>query len=165
MTEHVPDGLLQAFVDGEVGEQLAVHIAEHIDSCPGCSTRATALEPLAAAFAAMEDPVPPSDLAMSVLATLGEPEPLPIKEVGVGVSLLLSAALLTTAFGNPLLDATDVGAILGALGALSRGLSVSFGSFPMVLAAVTVLALVGGLITLRYSGMPGISPNTVRRAP
>ena len=68
MSQHVPDDLLAAFVDGEVSEQLAVHIAEHLDDCPACSAQAVALEPLAAAFAAVEDPRVPADLVASILA-------------------------------------------------------------------------------------------------
>ena len=68
MSQHVPEDLLAAFVEGEMGEQLAIHIAEHIDACPRCATRAAGLEPLAAAFAAVEDPVTPEDLVSAVLA-------------------------------------------------------------------------------------------------
>ena len=38
MNQHVPDDLLIAFVDADVGEQVAVHIAEHLDGCPACAT-------------------------------------------------------------------------------------------------------------------------------
>ena len=97
MSQHVPEDLLQDFVDGEVGEQLAVHIAEHIDACPSCATRAAGLEPLAAAFAAVRDPVPPPTLVASILARLDEPDRVPIPEIGIGVSLLLAAGLIVAA--------------------------------------------------------------------
>src|SRR5688500_20047826 len=88
MSQHVPEDLLASFVEGEVGEQLAVHIAEHLDGCPACATRAAGLEPLAAAFAAVLDPVPPLGLAQAILARLDEPDRLPVLEIGIGAGLL-----------------------------------------------------------------------------
>ena len=44
-SQHVPEDLLQAFVEGEVGEQLAVHIAGHLDECPACAQFAIVTEP------------------------------------------------------------------------------------------------------------------------
>jgi anti-sigma factor RsiW len=166
MSRHVTDDLLRSFVDADVGEEMAVHIADHLDECPACATRAASLEPLATAFAAMEDPEPPPDLAASVLAAVQEPERLPIMEIGLGAGLLLSAALLTTAFGNPLGMAADVGVLISALGTMGRGLAAGLGSSQVVLAVGTVVALVGCLLTVRYaSSLPLPRNDALRRIP
>ena len=149
--QHVPEDLLQAFVEGEVGEQLAVHIAGHLDECPSCATRAAGLEPLAAAFAAVSDPVPPADLAARVLARADEPERLPLAEIGVGAGLLLVAALLLLGIDSPLSLAADAGVALSVVTAVGRTVSAALGSFQFVVAVSTLAALAGGLATLYYA--------------
>lgn len=151
MSQHVPDDLLQAFVDADVGEQLAVHIAEHIDFCPACATRAAGLEPLAAAFAAIRDPVPPPALVASVLARLDEPERLPLPEIAIGVSLLLSAVALVVLLDNPLSLVIEAGITLNTLATLARGAATALGSFPVTLVVSTGVALVGAIATLHFS--------------
>ena len=156
MSQHVPEDLLQAFVDGEVGEQLAVHIAEHVDGCPSCATRAAGLEPLAAAFAAVLDPVPPSGLPQTILKRLEEPERLPVLEVGVGAGLLGCAAFLALGLESPLALAAELVVVLNALLTLARGLSTALGSFQFALVASTAATLAGALVTLHYAA--GSSP-------
>lgn len=169
---HVPDDLLQNFVDGEIDEQLAVHIAEHVDSCPSCSTRAAGLEPLGIAFAAASDPTPPPDLAARILAAAEEPERLPLPEIGIGLALLASAAVLAgVGTGDPLTLVADLVVAAQALAAMGRGIGVAMGSFQLALAATTAFALAGGVLTLRYAALPpapdllaGSDPD-LRRAP
>lgn len=151
MTQHVPEDLLQAFVDADVGEQLAVHIAEHIDACPACATRAAGMEPLAAAFAAVCDPVPPANLVSSILVRLDEPERLPLPEIAVGISLLLSAAALILAMDGPWALVVEAGIALGTLSTLARGAAMALGSFPTALAVSTAVALLGALATLHFA--------------
>jgi predicted anti-sigma-YlaC factor YlaD len=151
MSQHVPEDLLQAFVEGEVGEQLAVHIAGHLDECPACATRAAGLEPLAAAFAAMSDPVTPPDLAARVLARAAEPERLPVAEIAVGAALLMVAALLLLGLDSPLSLAADAGVALSVVTAVGRTASAALGSFQVVAAVSTLAALAGGLATLYYA--------------
>jgi anti-sigma factor RsiW len=163
MNQHVPEDLLQSFVDADVDEQLAVHIAEHLDGCPSCSTRAAGLEPLGAAFAAATDPEPPPELAARILAAVDEPERLPVPQIALGLGLLGAAALLVSiGMGSPWVLAADIVAALQATAALGRGLSVALGSFQLALAATTAVTLAGALLTLRYAALP--SPE-LRRIP
>lgn len=151
MSQHVPDDLLASFVDGEVGEQLAVHIAEHLDDCPACATRAAGLEPLGAAFAAIDDPVPPPELAREVLERVAEPERLPVLEIGVGAALLVSAAALATLLESPLGMAVELGVVLHGLATLTRALAAGLGASSLLLTVATFLALAGCAITARLA--------------
>lgn len=151
MSEHVPEDLLAAFVEGEVGEQLAIHIAEHLDSCPSCLNRAAGLEPLHAAFAAMPDPEVPEDLVAAVLAEAAEPERLPVTELGVGAALLAAAGFVAAVFGNPVGMAVDFGVVLMALGDVLRVIAVGLESSATVLIAVTLLATMGLFVTARLA--------------
>lgn len=143
---HVPDDLLQAFVDCEVDEQLAVHVAEHLDDCPACATRAAVLEPLGAAFAAADDPFVPDDLVQSVLAELRSPAPVvvaarsPLLEIGVGSGLIVMAASLVLLFGQPIQAAIRVGLALDALGTVASKVPLA-GMVPMLLLAFTFFVL------------------------
>ena len=83
MSEHVPTDLLEAFVEGHVPEQLACHIAEHLDSCPGCLNRVTALEPLSPVFASAKDPVLPEDLVTAILIEAESPAARPVVELAL----------------------------------------------------------------------------------
>ncbi|MEQ1501722.1 MAG: zf-HC2 domain-containing protein [Myxococcota bacterium] len=167
MSQHVPEDLLQAFVDGEVSEQIAVHVAEHLDACPACATRATGLEPLAAAFASVRDPAPPPALAAAILAKLDEPERLPVAEIGVGAGLLAVASLLAFGMASPLSLLAELGVLLNASEAVVRGVSTALwtsyvGSIHTALAATTVATLAGALLTLHYAALPS---SALRRIP
>lgn len=107
MSRHVTEELLRKFVDGRVDDEVAVAVALHIDACPWCCTRAASLEPLHAAFAAIDDPVCPPQLADEILAALHAPPPqaplerAPTAEIGAATCLLTAAALLLVALGDP----------------------------------------------------------------
>lgn len=147
---HVPEDLLQAFVDGDVGEQVAVHVAEHLDSCPSCATRAAGLEPLAAAFAAVEDPVPPAELVPAVLARARQPDRMPMLEIGVGVALIAAAALLAVGLQTPAGFLAELGEAAQAAEAVSRGIMASLGS-SWVLLLLTMSAGAGVAATLQIA--------------
>lgn len=151
MSQHVPEDLLQAFVDGEVGEQLAIHIAEHLDVCPSCLNRASGLEPLSSAFAALPDPEVPDDLVAAVLAEASEPERVPTTEIGIGSGLLVAAVFVITAFGNPIEMAADLGVVLSALGDVGRVLATGLASSSAALSAASALAILGLLFTVRIA--------------
>ena len=161
MSQHVPEDLLQAFVEGDVGEQLSVHIAQHVDDCPSCATRAAGLEPLAAAFAAVEDPVCPEGLTEAVLTQFAQPERVPFLEIVVGASLLAAAAVLAMGVHSPIAMATDVSVILNAVATLGSGLGASLGSFQLALVASTLFAALGCGITLHFA-TAGTEPEAVR---
>jgi anti-sigma factor RsiW len=148
--QHVPQDLLASFVDGDVGEQLAVHIAEHLDGCPSCATRAVSMEPLAAAFAAVDDPEPADWLVTAVLEELALPARRPTQELAIGTALLGSAALLVAGTGDPVGTAVNLGVIIrAALGAL--GSVVSSNGSAALLTLSGLATLVGCIIAARLA--------------
>ncbi len=163
MSQHVPTDLLQAFVDGDVGEQLSIHIAQHIDDCPACATQATGLEPLAAVFAAVEDPVAPPGMTQIVLSQLDRPERAPTLEIAVGASLLACAAILALGIGDPATLAADLNVLAGAVGVLGRSLQASLGSFQLALTLCTIFSGLGAAPTLYVATSPAKAP--ARRLP
>ena len=163
MSQHVPDDLLAAFTDGEVGEQLAVHIAEHLDNCPACATRATGLDPLAAAFAAMIDPSPPPDLSASILKALAAPESIPRTEIALGFIFLAAAAIVAVAMGSPTGLAVEFGVVLKAMSTLGGALLTGVGPTSSAALTLTTLLAFGGCIaTARFAAL---TPIGVRRLP
>lgn len=142
---HVPDDLLAAFVGGDVEERVAVHIAEHIDRCPMCATRAATSEPLAAAFATVPDPVVPADLVASILEEAERPEPLPLVEVAIGLGLLLLAVFLMGMGEDPVRFAVDSLRVFQALvrGATAVGATtaLAWGGGAMFIGGVVLLAM------------------------
>lgn len=116
MSAHVPDELLYDFVDGDVGEQLAIHIASHLDACASCAARAHNADPLAIAFASMDDPEVPDDLVAAVLAAAERPGRAPWTEVAVGSSMLAAAAILTLWLEDPVAVWGRIGTVLTAFG-------------------------------------------------
>lgn len=160
MSQHVPDDLLGSFVEGEVGEQLAIHIAEHLDLCPACSTRAAGMEPLGLAFAAVEDPIPPLDLVQAVLDEVAEPERLPLAEIGVGAGLLVAATLLTISVENPLGMAVEVGVVLHAFPNIASALAAGLGASSGLLTVATFLALLGCAFTARLANSALLAPKS-----
>ena len=127
--QHVPDALMQQFVEGEVDDSVAVAVALHLDACPACATRAAALEPMASVFAASEDPSVPVGLVEAIAVAVRAadrpgPEPaLAAGLMGLALCLLLlggaptemlasSATMMSASF-------TVVGALLDHTGTLA----------------------------------------------
>lgn len=151
MSQHVPEDLLGAFVLGDVDDDLAVHIAEHLDACPACATRAAGLEPLALAFAAVDDPVPP-DLVDAVLAEVGsarraDAAPRLAPEVPVGASLLAAALALAAAFGGPLAGLEGVRLLPQLAVSVARALGAGLGATPGLMVATAAVAALGLVFT------------------
>ena len=142
MSYHVPDNLLLAFVEGDVGEQLAIHIASHLDECPACATRATAFDPLAASFAACVDPMTPADLLPAVLEALDQPSPTKRWEISIGIALHLIAAMLVAAEGEPVTVMLQMGTIIETLPSLTRSLQQVMSAY---IVAIMGFALLTGL--------------------
>jgi anti-sigma factor RsiW len=151
MSQHVPDDLLAAFVDGEVEDRVAAHVAEHLDLCPSCATRATALEPLAAAFAAVRDPRPPPRLAAEIVARAEEPDRLPGRELWVGAGLLSAAFALLLATEGPIRLAAEVASFTNAASAVGRSLTVAVSPFQLKLLLGTLVTLFGSVATLHLA--------------
>lgn len=150
MTEHVADDLLVAFCEGEIEEDLAILVAEHLDSCPMCATRSAAMEPLAAVFATVDDPVPPALLAASILEELERPQRAPATEMIVASALLTAAGLLLFA-GNPVAAAVQLGIVMESLGTAASVLTsqVSASAVAMSLSATTCALF--GLFAVRLA--------------
>ena len=165
MNQHVPEDLLSAFVEGEVGEQLSVHIAGHLDECPACATQAAGMEPLASAFAAMDDPVPPDELVALILEEFDKPEPIPVVEIALGFGLLAAAAAAAATLQSPLGMAIEFGVAIDALATLGSALITGLGaSSSALLTLTTLLALGGCFATARLAALTP-TPIGVRRLP
>jgi len=138
MTPHVPEDLLVAFAHGDVDEQLAVHIATHLDACPACATQATSLNPLANAFAAMPDPITPTGLVDAILNNAAQPVREPITELVVGGSLMGIATGLMFVVGNPLGSLLHLPVAAKALSGIASPIAVGLMSGNTVLAIVVM---------------------------
>ena len=165
MSKHVPEDLLSSFVEGDVSEQLAIHIAEHLDVCPACNAHATMLEPLASAFAAVEDPLPPEDLAAAALLEASQPARVVRTELWVGPALLAAAAAIVLVAGDPLALAVKVGVLAEAVSAVGGALGATLSATPIALLVSAVAALVGCMLAARLalSGRPALERRRGRR--
>lgn len=151
MSNHVPDDLLHAFTEGDLGEEVAVAVALHLDACPACTNRAVALEPLVSAFAAVHDPPVPDGIPEQVLHTLATPEPSPLPELLLGGGLLAAAALLSLG-ADPVPALVDLGRI-GLLAAkIGTSVAQPLADQPVVwmftLSLATVTTLLGFRVAL-----------------
>lgn len=157
MSQHVSDELLHEFVLGDLDEALAVRIALHLDACPACAARAARSEPLATAFAAVDDPLTP-DLTSAVLAELRRPEHRLNPELLVGSGLLAGALLLTALVGQPLAAFGQAGQVLEAARSLARALAIGIDFFPLLVAATwgVVLLFGAGTVLLTQSQMAAL---------
>lgn len=150
MNDHVPEDLLDAFVEGQVNEHLATHIAEHLDRCPRCLNRVTALEPMSPVFAAASDPEIPSGLVQSILEEANAPSPRPTVEIALGGTLLILASLLTLAQSSLLESMAYVAVLADSLAHLSTVLLVNLSGYQGVMTLMTLAAAAGVWATQRY---------------
>ena len=139
MSTHVPDDLLSDFSQGEVDEQLAVHIALHLDSCPACATRAASMNPLASAFASIPDPVMPAGLTAAILEQATLPSQEPFTELIIGGALMGVAAALVVLFGDPLGSMLHFGAATKAFSGIADHLLVSLASTNLIVSVITLM--------------------------
>lgn len=149
MSAHIPDDLLQDFVMGEVSEEIASHVAMHIDACPRCATRAAHAEPLAQAFAAVDDPLLPESLIDDVLYAVERERSrrLPALEIAIGAALLAAAAVLVALGSDP------VSLIADSIGAVPRisGLIAQSSASVLTLAMAVGLLVIGSTLAVRRS--------------
>jgi predicted anti-sigma-YlaC factor YlaD len=148
---HVDDEILAAFVAGELGEHLAVHVAEHLDACLQCAARADAADPLAAAFAASLDPAVPEDLISAILTELDEPERLPMSEVLVGVGMLVLAGALKLLPGDLTTVTRPLHTFVSGMGIGARHLTGDTTTMMAWSVALSVAMLVGGVWSVRHA--------------
>ncbi len=148
MTQHISDGDLERFVTGELDEVEAVEVARHLDECVSCSNRAIVIDPLAPAFAAIEDPEVPDDFGASVLAQLERPR-LPLLELGIGVGLLLVAAGLIVVVDGPVRPIVDSFSVARAAASVISGFASTLSLGEQT--AILMVTLVGAIGTLRLA--------------
>ncbi len=157
MSQHLTDALLHHFVQGSLDEPVAVSVAEHIDHCAHCSTRAAHADPLAGAFAETLDPPVPEDLVDQILRRAAELPAAPERkvdfrpEVWTAGALLAAAAVLLGITGGLTPWMGDLGvsvraALVGGDVLLSES-PVSAGA--LAIGATTALVLGGALLVLR----------------
>lgn len=150
MSQHVSDELMRRFSVGALDEDVAIAVADHIDGCPLCLTRAIAADPLADAFAAVDDPTCPPDLIEDILQVSRRPSaaPLPRAELLASAALLSLAGMLLLGLGEPLSLLTELAVASGAaftglahfiaqVEASSPSLLISLGAGTLLLAVMT----------------------------
>ncbi len=109
---HVGDDLLRRFVEGDLELAAATDVAVHLDACARCAAQAAVTDPLASAWASVDDPVVPEDLTGRIeAAVLAEQSQRPRSqapsEIWVATGLMAAAALLFVALGDPLALVTE----------------------------------------------------------
>lgn len=147
-TPHVTADLMERFALGEVEEDVAVAVALHLDACASCATLAASLEPLAAAFASVDDPVVPPDLVPSVLYALRSPRragPEPAVATGL-LALALLSLLLGGAPGDLLIA---VASLLRAVLTASEAVLATMVAPAPLLAALGLVALFASALIAR----------------
>ncbi len=146
MTRHIPDDVLLRFVEGDLDDDEAVEAALHIDACPHCAARAVQAEPLAEVFAALPDPELPVGFEERVLAQLEHPEAAmaPMRVPWLGIGMIMSAALLMVAGGEPTV-------VLWKFAAVARGLGVAVNLFLNHLPSPSAVLTIAALLTLGCS--------------
>jgi anti-sigma factor RsiW len=157
LSQHLTDPLVQDFIDGDLTDAVAVQLAEHLDHCPHCSARVAHAEPLAAAFAEVQDPPLPEGLIDAILVRAAN-QSAPVggffrkrPEVWAAAGLLAAAALLLGLTGGltPWMDEIGVSvraAIVGGEVLVSNS-PISAGA--IALGATMTLALSAMLLVWR----------------
>lgn len=155
MNEHLQDALLLEFIEGQLDERSAVEVALHIDACPLCANRAVILDPLSSAFAAVQDPSPPPELAerMREVVTLAHQEPTLTTGPWLGFGMLVVAAVLLLSAGEPIHLLKQLFTTLYALGV---GLSVMVRTLPdieLLLPVVASMVLFSTIFAVHIMGL------------
>lgn len=138
---HIDADRLAAFVSGTLREPDAVEVALHLDDCPACANRAVGLEPLAAAFASVDDPRVPRELAAEVLHRAAQEPARPTLPVELVVGSLLIAAATTLAWlgGQPASSALQ----FARFGRVARSLADLSGASVPIAVLVPLAVVVG----------------------
>jgi len=145
MNGHLPDELLGRFAGGDLSTDEAARVALHLDACPLCAGRATALDPLSPAFASVDDPPVPEGLEDAILAAAARPLARIAAVWPVAAALLAAAAVLLVVGGDPAGLVASGGHLAGAV--LVAGSMVGADlSLPILLGAGAVLGLASSLV-------------------
>ena len=146
---HPPRQELEAFVLGSLDEAEAVRLAHHLDACPRCATEAATLEPLAAALAAVDDPLPPPALLEALVQEARSPQGLG-PEPAIAAGLLGLGTLLLFLAGGPAQTLAGIGATSRALVTLAEAVVAQGGAGILVAwAGMAALILAAAVATAR----------------
>jgi hypothetical protein len=134
---------------------VSEEVALHIDDCATCSNRAIALDPLASAFAAIEEPAIPQALNDRLRFALTYAPPAQPEWIAAGgVALLAAAAVLLTVLGDPSGLMSEAGTTLFASTAGVTALSGTLFDHPLSLiglGALLCVATLGAVLWLGFS--------------
>lgn len=151
---HVPDALLGRFVAGDLHSDLhsddAMAVANHLDDCAICQARVAALDPLAQAFASVDDPVtPPQLMAQVVEHALGQHQPTDttIPAVGAGLAVAAMAVLVLTGAPGELLGGLQ--ALGSAFGAVLRAVEIPVAVITPIWAAAAMFTFAAAAVATR----------------
>jgi hypothetical protein len=125
---------LRLFVDGTLVESEVVEVALHLDACPRCAQAAARQDPLDLAFAALDEPAHPPELAQAALAQASTP-------VKAGPEMIIATLLLLAGLGVLL--------VLGAPVELLTRAAVVLQALRATVSAVTA----GGGLELLWLGL------------
>ncbi len=145
MTGHPSDERLERFVTQRLPSREVVAIARHLDDCPACALRARALDPLAPAFASVDDPPPPEGLERAILERASQPAAPVVPPWGMALALLAMAAGLLVALGDPAGLFATAGRAASSLVRTGGTLTGLLPSPPLVLAAGAAVGLASSL--------------------
>lgn len=152
---HPSDRDLERFVEGDLEIDAAVRVALHIDSCTACANRVVLIDPLSVAFASVDDPTVPADLAAGALERVDRTDLAPPAPV-VAAALFMAAAVLSLVAGGPEMlahGAAAARALGAALGAWSSH-TTALGSLWMVTAGMLFAASVVAVRSLDARKLP-----------
>ena len=165
---HVDDERLVAFVNGTLADDAAALVALHLDDCPACAARAATEEPLAVAFASVDDPVVPRGIAAEAVRLAATAPPRRVRwlegllaaprevaaqrsafpaELVVGSMLIAAATALAWLGGEP----TSAGLRFARVGRVAWDVAQTAGAGVPV-ALVLPLAVVVGFLAIVLLG-------------
>jgi len=140
---------LGRFVEGDLTDEVAVSVALHLDDCPACATHVAGLDPLATAFASVDDPPVPGVLLEALLAEARAPAQRGPEPVIAAVLLGLGTALLFLA-GGPTQTLAGMGTTFSALLTVVEVLAGQGGATLLVTwAATAAMVLAAAVVTAR----------------
>ena len=162
MIHHVSEDLLDRFVEGTLDVRVAIAVAQHIDECSRCASRAAVADPMAKAFASVKDREPPMDLVDGILLAVGEDSKgrMPgVQELAAAAALLICASGLLAFGGAPAGLAADAAVAMKALGTGSGVLMGQLYMAPLGWSALaSALGLCGSVFLVRQLGGWSRSP-------
>ncbi|MBT3218664.1 MAG: hypothetical protein HN348_06195, partial [Proteobacteria bacterium] len=106
---------------------------------------------LSIAFAALDDPVVPKDLADSIIQYVAKPASAPLVELSVGTLMLGMAASLVLFTGNPIGIAVKLGVLANLVGVLGSAVSGQLVTSTLALVLTTALAAFGCFAAARVT--------------